>query len=75
MWIQLSDDDETQHRPTFQTASHPPGTVLAHMAGLVVEVLVKNWTNVEGGQPILELEAMKMEVCIQADHNSSLLII
>jgi 3-methylcrotonyl-CoA carboxylase alpha subunit len=34
------------------------------MAGLVVKVLVKNETRVEAGQPVLVLEAMKMEVCM-----------
>ena len=70
MRLELSDDYESQRRPTFEAASHPPGTVVAPMAGLVVKVLVKNGTRVEEGQPILVLEAMKMEVCIQADHNS-----
>lgn len=39
---------------------------MAPMAGLVVKVLVKDGTKVEGGQPILVLEAMKMEVCTSA---------
>jgi acetyl/propionyl-CoA carboxylase alpha subunit len=33
------------------------------MAGLVVKALVKDGSKVEEGQPILVLEAMKMEVC------------
>jgi len=44
-------------------ASHPQGTVVAPMAGLVVKVLAKDGMRVEEGQPILVLEAMKMEVC------------
>ncbi|KAL6968284.1 methylcrotonoyl-CoA carboxylase [Sarracenia purpurea var. burkii] len=64
--LDLPDDDETQHKPTFETASHPPGTVVAPMAGLVVKVLVKNGTKVEEGQPILVLEAMKMEHVVKA---------
>ena len=40
------------------------------MAGLVVKVLVKNGIRVEEGQPILVLEVMKMEVCIEAYQNS-----
>lgn len=63
MGLELSNDDEIQHKPTFETASHPPGTVVAPMAGLVVKVLVKNEMKVEEGQPIVVLEAMKMEVC------------
>ncbi|KAJ0982492.1 hypothetical protein J5N97_010747 [Dioscorea zingiberensis] len=37
------------------------GSVLAPMAGLVVKVLVENGASVEEGQPVLVLEAMKME--------------
>ena len=38
-------------------------SVVAPMVGLVVKVLVKDGSKVEEGQPILVLEAMKMEVC------------
>ncbi|RVX20709.1 Methylcrotonoyl-CoA carboxylase subunit alpha, mitochondrial [Vitis vinifera] len=64
--LQLSADDEAQHKPSFEATSHPPGTVVAPMAGLVVKVLVKDGTNVEEGQPILVLEAMKMEHVVKA---------
>ncbi|XP_075642052.1 methylcrotonoyl-CoA carboxylase subunit alpha, mitochondrial isoform X1 [Castanea sativa] len=63
---ELSDDDEAQHKPSFDTASHPQGTVVAPMAGLVVKVLVKDGTKVEEGQPIIVLEAMKMEHVVKA---------
>ncbi|KAE9460689.1 hypothetical protein C3L33_07472, partial [Rhododendron williamsianum] len=66
MGLELSNDDEIQHKPTFETASHPPGTVVAPMAGLVVKVLVKNGMKVEEGQPIVVLEAMKMEHVVKA---------
>lgn len=36
---------------------------MAPMAGLVVKVLVKDGEKVQQGQPVLVLEAMKMEVC------------
>ena len=62
--LDLSDDNEIQQNTNFETASHPPGTVVAPMAGLVVKVLVMDGTKVEEGQPILVLEAMKMEVCV-----------
>jgi 3-methylcrotonyl-CoA carboxylase alpha subunit len=39
------------------------------MAGLVVKVLVMDGTKVEEGQPILVLEAMKMEVCCKFHKN------
>lgn len=62
----MSDEDETEHKPRFDKSSYPQGTVAAPMAGLVVKVVVKDGTKVEEGQPILVLEAMKMEVCTAA---------
>ncbi|KAJ6931162.1 hypothetical protein NC652_014612 [Populus alba x Populus x berolinensis] len=64
--LDLSDDNEIQQKTNFETASHPPGTVVAPMAGLVVKVLVTDGTKVEEGQPILVLEAMKMEHVVKA---------
>lgn len=61
--LELSDEDESQHKPSVETASHPQGTVVAPMAGLVVKVLAKDGIKVAEGQPIVVLEAMKMEVC------------
>ena len=66
--LQLSTDDEAAHKSSFEVASHSPGTVVAPMAGLVVKVLVKDGAKVEEGQPILVLEAMKMEVCAKAGY-------
>lgn len=58
-------EDEAEHRPERTgMASHSPGSVLAPMAGLVVKVLSKNGEKVEAGQPIIVMEAMKMEVCV-----------
>lgn len=65
----MSDDNEIQQKTNFETALHPPGTVVAPMAGLVVKVLVMDGTKVEEGQPILVLEAMKMEVCCKFHKN------
>ncbi|XP_048140745.1 methylcrotonoyl-CoA carboxylase subunit alpha, mitochondrial isoform X3 [Rhodamnia argentea] len=62
----LFDDDDSQHKPSFEMASHPQGTVVAPMAGLVVKVLAKDGMRVEEGQPILVLEAMKMEHVVKA---------
>ncbi|KDP21417.1 hypothetical protein JCGZ_21888 [Jatropha curcas] len=64
--LDLSDDDETQHTTKFETASHPQGSVVAPMAGLVVKVVVKDGSKVEEGQPVLVLEAMKMEHVVKA---------
>ncbi|XP_034227244.1 methylcrotonoyl-CoA carboxylase subunit alpha, mitochondrial isoform X2 [Prunus dulcis] len=64
--LELSDEDETEHKPRFDKSSYPQGTVAAPMAGLVVKVVVKDGTKVEEGQPILVLEAMKMEHVVKA---------
>lgn len=60
--LTLSEDEESQHKPKSESSGVPRGAVVAPMAGLVVKVLVKNETRVEVGQPVLVLEAMKMEV-------------
>ncbi|KAG7591025.1 Biotin carboxylation domain [Arabidopsis thaliana x Arabidopsis arenosa] len=40
--IEFSEDEEgVQHRTSSETSSHPPGTIVAPMAGLVVKVLVE----------------------------------
>ncbi|PKA64966.1 Methylcrotonoyl-CoA carboxylase subunit alpha, mitochondrial [Apostasia shenzhenica] len=59
-------DDDFDHKPSFEAASRPKGSVLAPMAGLVVKVLVNNGIKVEEGQPILVLEAMKMEHVVKS---------
>ncbi|KAL0914330.1 hypothetical protein M5K25_014671 [Dendrobium thyrsiflorum] len=64
--LDRSNDDASDHKPSFQTASHPKGSVLAPMAGLVVKVLLENGAKVEEGQPILVLEAMKMEHVVKS---------
>ncbi|KAJ4831012.1 hypothetical protein Tsubulata_029572 [Turnera subulata] len=64
--LELFNDDETQQKTNFETVSHAPGSVVAPMAGLVVKVLAKDGTNVVEGQPILVLEAMKMEHVVKA---------
>ncbi|KAL8214964.1 hypothetical protein R6Q57_004413 [Mikania cordata] len=64
--LDLLDNLETDHHRNRESASHPPGTVVAPMAGLVVKVLVKDGMKVEEGQPMLVMEAMKMEHVIKA---------
>ncbi|RAL45146.1 hypothetical protein DM860_015552 [Cuscuta australis] len=64
--LELVDDDELNHKPFIESASHPPGAVVAPMAGLVVKVLVKDGEEVQQSQPILVLEAMKMEHVVKA---------
>ncbi|XP_077239670.1 methylcrotonyl-CoA carboxylase alpha chain [Tasmannia lanceolata] len=65
-WVEQSSDDGPDHKPSFEIASHPRGSVVAPMAGLVVKVLVKDGSMVEEGQPVLVLEAMKMEHVVKA---------
>lgn len=60
--LDLLDNLDTHQHRNHESASHPPGTVVAPMAGLVVKVLVKDGMQVEEGQPMLVMEAMKMEV-------------
>lgn len=69
--LKLSDDDGSHDKPRLESTSHPPGTVLAPMAGLVVKVLVQNGTKVEKGQPILVMEAMKMEHVVKAPYSGN----
>ncbi|KAG9451941.1 hypothetical protein H6P81_004845 [Aristolochia fimbriata] len=64
--FEWSSDDVTDHKPSSNTASHPKGSVVAPMAGLVVKVLLKNGDKVVEGQPVLVLEAMKMEHIVKA---------
>ncbi|KAL5978600.1 hypothetical protein ACLOJK_029717 [Asimina triloba] len=62
----LSNDDALDHKPSLEKKSLPKGSVTAPMAGLVVKVLVEEGSLVEEGQPILVLEAMKMEHVVKA---------
>ncbi|WJX12121.1 methylcrotonoyl-CoA carboxylase [Trifolium repens] len=64
--VKLSDDEESEHKPKSESSSVPREAIVAPMAGLVVKVLVKNETRVEVGQPVLVLEAMKMEHVVKA---------
>ncbi|KAL6564386.1 hypothetical protein OROMI_015836 [Orobanche minor] len=64
--LDLANIDESHHKPVAEASSHPPGTILAPMAGLVVKVLVKDGAKVVESQPLLVLEAMKMEHVVKA---------
>lgn len=69
--LDISEDEESQYKPKVETSANPQGTVVAPMAGLVVKVLVENKTRVEKGQPVLVLEAMKMEHVVKAPSSGS----
>lgn len=64
--VERSTDDGSQHKPSYESVSHPKGSVLAPMAGLVVKVLVENGALVQEDQPVLVLEAMKMEHVVRS---------
>lgn len=53
-------------RHPLPQASNPQGSLKAPMPGSVVEVMVRVGQQVESGQPLLKLEAMKMEHLICA---------
>ncbi|XP_078430926.1 methylcrotonyl-CoA carboxylase alpha chain isoform X2 [Wolffia australiana] len=66
-----SHEDVSGHHPvaTDPSSNHPRGSILAPMAGLVVKVLVENGAMVEAGQPVLVIEAMKMEHVVRASRS------
>ncbi|XP_020256107.1 methylcrotonoyl-CoA carboxylase subunit alpha, mitochondrial isoform X2 [Asparagus officinalis] len=59
-------DDESHHKPVLDMGNRPKGSVVAPMAGLVVKVLLENGALVGEGQPVLVLEAMKMEHVVKS---------
>ncbi|KAG2630615.1 methylcrotonoyl-CoA carboxylase subunit alpha, mitochondrial-like [Panicum virgatum] len=59
-------DDSSQPSHASEGKSHPKGSVLAPMAGLVVKVLLEDGAQVEAGQPVMVMEAMKMEHVVKA---------
>ncbi|THU74102.1 hypothetical protein C4D60_Mb04t29810 [Musa balbisiana] len=64
--LEQYNDDGLEHKNDFQASSHPKGSVLAPMAGLVVKVVLENGSFVDEGQPVLVLEAMKMEHVVKS---------
>ncbi|WP_028849319.1 acetyl/propionyl/methylcrotonyl-CoA carboxylase subunit alpha [Thermocrispum municipale] len=60
-----------RRRPRFADPEHavPPGSLLAPMPGSVLRVAVTEGESVTAGQPLLWLEAMKMEHQISAPHD------
>ena len=66
LWLQhrgwsLCADDRTLAAPPVQAASGGDGNLRASMTGRVVAVLARPGDRVETGQPLVTLEAMKME--------------
>lgn len=62
-----TDDSLEEHKSSHGqhegSPTQAPGAIVAPMAGRVVKVFAENGTRVKKGDPILVLEAMKMEVC------------
>lgn len=65
-----SENGESTHRSTAGGSKRPratrPGQISTTMPGTVIEVLVEAGQNVKAGDPLLIIEAMKMETEIQA---------
>ncbi|GJN35424.1 hypothetical protein PR202_gb24200 [Eleusine coracana subsp. coracana] len=59
-------DDSAHPSHSSEGKSHPKGSVLAPMAGLIVKVLLEDGAKVEAGQPVMVMEAMKMEHVVKA---------
>jgi propionyl-CoA carboxylase alpha chain len=69
VYVDASDGSSTLREiPRFgdPTKAAPAGSLLAPMPGLVLRVLAEPGTAVTAGQPILVLEAMKMEQTVSA---------
>lgn len=59
-------DDSSQPSHSSEGKSHPKGSVLAPMAGLIVKVLLEDGAQVDAGKPVMVMEAMKMEHVVKA---------
>lgn len=67
--MKYHDDEDVQSKDKSDTfIASVKGSVVAPMAGCVVKVLVEDGTLVKKGQPILVLEAMKMEHVVKAPY-------
>jgi biotin carboxyl carrier protein len=53
------------------TPSGGPGTVQAPLPGLVLELKVKEGDSIQAGQPLVVMEAMKMENVVPAPHTGT----
>lgn len=62
--IEIRDEQTAVHRPRTGDAK-----ICAPIPGLITQVFVENDQHVESGQPIVILEAMKMENEVRAPHS------
>jgi len=58
-------------RATVRPSDEAPGTVQAPLPGLILRLLVKDGDGVQAGQPLLVMEAMKMENVVTAPHHGT----
>jgi biotin carboxyl carrier protein len=58
-------------RATTRPSDEAPGMVQAPLPGLVLRLLVKDGDGVQAGQPLLVMEAMKMENVVTAPHHGT----
>lgn len=57
--------------PSRPKASGAQGGIISPLPGVILEVKVKEGDSVKVGQPLMVLEAMKMENIIEADRDGS----
>ncbi|GAA5913527.1 hypothetical protein JCM8208_000702 [Rhodotorula glutinis] len=64
--VQIEDKSAAIDQVRRERASKEPGSVGSPMAGVVVEVLVKEGSTVKAGDPLATMSAMKMETNVSA---------
>lgn len=57
--------------PTFRVSAETSGAVPAPLPGLILRIDVKEGETVQAGQPLLVMEAMKMENVVPAPHQGT----
>lgn len=57
--------------PAQRASAETSGAVPAPLPGLILQVKVKEGESVQAGQPLLVMEAMKMENVVPAPHNGT----
>ena len=64
--VLIEDRDAAIEKVSRERASSEPGSVGAPMAGVVIEVRVKEGQEIKAGDPLLVLSAMKMESVVSS---------
>jgi len=58
-------------KPVGRPADEAPGAVVAPLPGLILRLQTKEGDSVQAGQPLLVMEAMKMENVVSAPHHGT----